>query len=708
MKILAKYRSIVTHHRPLLVILLLPGIIFYRWFFYSIFTYGDWGFHFSETTRAWFHLPYLWLTSGLGQTNLTLASWPIYFLYGVFGKLGLNSNIADKFLFFIPTAFLTAISSYILVKKITGSRLAAMIGVLVYSYNTYFLLNDTGILTLAASFALLPLVLFFFIKTLEEKSYYYGVITGLLGFIASFYEFRAFYIICFVLLLYYLFHVFIIERPSLKRFWQISLLAATPIVLIGLLDFYWLVAFLTTDNLVSNQFFERGLFGSGFMNVRESLALFHPFWTDGGPSLFQVQPIPAYFWLIPSAAFLGLVLNKKNRLILFFGGLAIVGVFLAKQDGAPFSHLYGWLYYHVPGFNAFRESSKFYALIALSYAILISSLVAWLENNWTSTRWQRIGRAIATALLGIIFLWNTTPLISGAIETLFIPRNIPTDYLKLKDFIRQQPDFFRTYWVPKDSRWGFYSDIHPKISGVDIIQTNWGNFTGSQQPIQQRVVDIFSRPDAAELFRSAAVKYIVVPIQDTDNNDDFYDDFGGNRNYFIDRLDKVPFLHKVDFNLDDLVVYENNKYSAHLASQGLRSTTISPTEYTLTLTGLKARQPLFFSEAFDSNWKLYLEPSSETVDKRRGRQKPIFDSSHGQAFGYANSWRIEPAYIKSHYPTSFYKQNPDGSIDVTMRLYFQPQTTLELGLLLSGLAFLMSIIYIIYYPVRNGENHVQT
>ncbi|NCU42685.1 MAG: hypothetical protein EOM19_08355 [Candidatus Moranbacteria bacterium] len=69
---------------------------------------------------------------------------------------------------------------------------------------------------------------------------------------------------------------------------------------------------------------------------------------------------------------------KKREYILFFALVALVGMLLGKQVSEPFPTLYNWLYETFPGFNAFREASKFYVLIALGYAVGIASLVDWL------------------------------------------------------------------------------------------------------------------------------------------------------------------------------------------------------------------------------------------------------------------------------------------------------------------------------------------
>jgi len=50
------------------------------------------------------------------------------------------------------------------------------------------------------------------------------------------------------------------------------------------------------------------------------------------------------------------------------------------------------LYDNLPGFNAFREASKFYILIALAYAVGIASLVEWVLPEREGGKKRRVDR----------------------------------------------------------------------------------------------------------------------------------------------------------------------------------------------------------------------------------------------------------------------------------------------------------------------------
>lgn len=56
----------------------------------------------------------------------------------------------------------------------------------------------------------------------------------------------------------------------------------------------------------------------------------------------------------------------------FFALLALLGVFLSKQVAPPGGVIYKILFEYFPGFSAFREASKFFVLIAMSYSVMIA------------------------------------------------------------------------------------------------------------------------------------------------------------------------------------------------------------------------------------------------------------------------------------------------------------------------------------------------
>lgn len=73
----------------------------------------------------------------------------------------------------------------------------------------------------------------------------------------------------------------------------------------------------------------------------------------------------------------------------------------------------------------------------------------------------------------------------------------------------------------------------------------------------------------------------------------------------------------------------------------------------------------------------------------RLKENAIFDDSHQLVNGYANGRTLDADYIKRNFSKEYYKENPDGSIEVNLTLYFKPQSYFYVGLWVSGVTLLV-------------------
>lgn len=672
-----------------------------EWIFsHSILTNGDWVYFFKESmSNARIDYFSTWITEYImGGVTIDLGQAPFYVAYGLLAKYAnLNYEIVERVVHLWPIVIFTPLSSYLLLNKFFKNKIAIYIGVLVYTFNTYFLLLSAGILTLRAAFAFLPAVLYFFILTLEKRKIIFGLITSLILFIISSYEPRAFYIALWLLFLYFIYYLFFsgISR-SLKSILNASFFAALPIFLTLLMNFYWIFSLIKTGSLTQNAVFDRSLFGNEFMNISQALTLFHPFWTGARLAIFNVQQIPFYFWFIPVFAFLGLFLNRKNYFIIFFGMLSLLGIFLTKQVDFPFSGVYDWLFLHLPGFNAFREASKFYVLIALGYSVLIAGFVDWLWMNWKDKRWKKYSRYLLTIIIAFIFLWNIKPLLTGELGTLFVPREVPLDYIYVKNLVLNQKDYFRTLWVPVSSRWSIYTNNHPKISMIGLLESTWLKFikdNGVSVDQSKEMITFLKEPYSANLISRGSFKYIIVPLRDVKNDDDFFKDYGNSREIYINVLNKLSYLKKIDIGTKEVAIYENFNYRPHAyltkkletintneIHQVVDIKFINPAEYKINLINIKSLVYLNFSESYHPDWKLRAGEFN-WVDVLTKNNYFIPDKYHLQNDAALNTFYLDPVAICKEFACV---KNKNGSYDISMTLYFATQSYLYLGLIISG------------------------
>ena len=78
-------------------------------------------------------------------------------------------------------------------------------------------------------------------------------------------------------------------------------------------------------------------------------------------------------------------------------------------------------------------------------------------------------------------------------------------------------------------------------------------------------------------------------------------------------------------------------------------------------------------------------------------KEPLFTDSHENLKTFANSWIIDPNEIKQEVNPKNYSVNPDGSMNVTLSIFFKPQSYFYLGLLISFSIVAVLVLYVVIY-----------
>ena len=453
------------------VIILVINIFTYHFWFFGnhLLTYGDWTFAFPETL-AEYSQPQAWLSStSLGALNLGLAFEPKFFLNGWLAKIGASPQLNNQLTYLWPTVILSGLGMFFLGKKIFNSNLVGLFGSIFFTHNVITIAIRTGHLTLASAQALVPFSLLLLLNIFESRKFLYAIVAGLITSLISFSEARVFYIYFWIIFLYFIF-ISIITKENKITLIKNALLFSIVIIIVFLLNFFWIFTFFSTTPFSNSgfEFLNRPLYGSNQSDILKSFTVWNIWWT-GLKQATSIQPIPVLYWSIPIISVLGLYFNRKNKYVLFAGLIAMAGIFISKQEGEPFTGVYPWLYHHFPGFSAFREASKFFLPVIVGFSILIGGFVNWLTHSNYNYRYKSVIAIVALSFIAAFFLWNAKPLITGGIETLFVSRHIPTDYIIFKDFILKQPSYFRTLWVPAPSRWSYFSNSHPRLGSIELI-----------------------------------------------------------------------------------------------------------------------------------------------------------------------------------------------------------------------------------------------
>jgi len=361
-------------------------IIFHSWFSPGIIAGGDleyfWNYdYFSLHPFAWniksgeglgvLFVPFLWIYMAI--------SVPI----NIVKFLNLPWDFAQRLIFFYPFIAISIFSSVFLSKKIIPNSSFYILAPLVFVTNTYILnIVQGGQLVFALAYALSPMTLLLFMKLIEKSKPAMSnvLLCGLILSLQTMVDIRVAYMLIAVIFFYFLADSFSRRsdiKNSLKRLLPTFIL---PGIIVGLVNAFWILPSLTLSNSLVSQLgmehiSEDALSFFSFANLENSISLLHPNWPENiFGKIYFMRP---EFLIVPILAFSALFfINKLKNLqekvyILYFSLLGLIGAFLAKGVNEPFGGMYIWLFENIPGFVMFRDPTKWYILVAISYSILI-------------------------------------------------------------------------------------------------------------------------------------------------------------------------------------------------------------------------------------------------------------------------------------------------------------------------------------------------
>lgn len=688
----------------LLLLLAVSVVIHWRWVFVpQIFGGGDFSSFLKspQELNALFAPPVVWDSlwgNGFGTYNIIMAVYPMYLAMGILAKAGINLAWILKITNFFPAVVLTPICSFLLFRRVSGSKIGAFVGSVVYSYNTYILLlQKGGILLINISYALVPLFLYYSSRALAEKSFRLAFVAGIVGFAVSSFDFRLFYLAAFLQSLYFL---FFLARSRFMGFIRSCQLFSLIIFIPLLVSAYWLLPTFLSGKAASNTAIASGLFGWD-VTLSHAVAFFHPFW-DSGKSLppGTMSPIPGYLYLLPIISLFGLFKVKRFPDLPFYLLVLLLGFLLVKQSAPPFPNLYLWLFKNFPGFNAFRESSKFFLFIGLGYGALISASLATFQQSrrWMFKYWPAI-------FLVASFLLEARFLATGQAKGMFVPKSVPSLYLDYRQKLLGNSSFGRVLWVPSYSAWSYSSPLHPKVSAYSLymerlqgLLASYPNYMPLANPSRvatknYSILEIFSQDFSLSYLRLLGISSIAVPASDPNLEDDLFNDTYGlyaDRPALVSFLDKLPYLSK-DKSFSGLDIYEVSSPAAQffVSSSPLTLSNISQAEpvavfpngensYLVRLPYSPVPVFFHFSQSTDSGWQLYDEKHEQFLSR----------DSQSQLLGI-NSFVVYPDSAPAGTSRSFI-------------LSYAPQKLAQIGQIISVSSLIVAVGIIIILKSRHA------
>jgi len=381
--------------------------------------------------------------------------------------------------------------------------------------------------------------------------------------------------------------------------------------------------------------------------------------------------------------------------------------------------VYNFFYERIILFKAFRNTAKFLPILIFLLFYVIFRILIKIDSKKIKV---------------IIFLLLCTSLIYNApyitySKNFYSKRKIfkiPNYWIKMSNYINTKtnsnltililPAIYSTenyYW---NNNYSFISGhIGDELLNIRSYRLSEG-FTGDDK-LRLEMKNLFVPSDFSlrkkdidyKLLSNFVKKYSFDYVLVTKDISSEYQNIEGIKKWLVDNnYNKVTTFDKLD------LYYNPQFFSKYIDSKNLIYKKIDNFKYLLSV-NIQNKQELTLLEPYHEGWSIYINkfhdianhnyPIFNITDIFLLFKNRLFDSTHKIFNDYSNYWVLDPDYIRKNYPKSYYRENPDGSMDVELTLYFRPQSYFYLGLIISGTTLLGCIGYLVFDIIRIRRKH---
>lgn len=435
-------------------------------------------------------------------------------------------------------------------------------------------------------------------------------------------------------------------------------------------------------------------------------------------------------------------LNKQNRhtyLFIFFSFL--ISLYFFVVNIGPLKELF-LLFGKIPGFVMFRNFyDKFAPGYVIFYSILITISLVLFKKRYPKLESKMLYVLAAIILLNFSVVKSTVNSALWTTESVYKTITIPMEYLRFMNDIRLMipstntilsiPFGTSVYTVIKDAELdNVYVGTSPvKIfSGVNDISGHLSfNFTKEANIIDSLILDRKYK-ELNTILYNHVINYVLVtkniPTQVLQSWIFYKDILEKQDDEFLTSITDKKVLTSLNGNYE---LYTTKGQNSLLESKNLIYKKINTVKYVADITNIINPQSFKFNDSYNFGWNIYLQKKQgsslcdvSTVVNTTVREckeefkffdihelsylwkKPVFNTSHVVTDASTNEWTIDPNFIKTNYGEDYYTRNSDGSINIRFVLYYVPQLFFYYGAIVSGLAIIISSVYMLYrkYKVK--------
>jgi hypothetical protein len=267
-----------------------------------------------------------------------------------------------------------------------------------------------------------------------------------------------------------------------------------------------------------------------------------------------------------------------------------MGIFLSKGTNEPFGVIYEFLYKYVPGFFLFRDPTKWYVIIALSYSILVPKTLEALK---------RINRKLVAVVFLFVWVGLLRLTLVGKVDGNLTPPTITTDYLLLKKILTEDSVQGRTLWFPTIEKYGYIDETHPGLSATSVFS----------ETSASGILRALNNPTVEDQLKTEGISYLIVP-EDVERNI-FLDDYTYSeslRNSYVSALDSLSYLHK-NTSFKNVEVYKLNKPTGFfmIGNDFVSGHNLNNDTWKLFIPKHNVATTLHVAMNYDPNWRLKID-----------------------------------------------------------------------------------------------------
>lgn len=524
----------------LIILIILPFVFIYRAFFTdSPLVWGDAPYFYPENLKELFNRPMSWdfRNNNFGASqNLVLWLYLPTFLFGLLNNLiTLNSEILIRLIFFFPAVALAFLGSYYLTRKYVVDKKIPLLGSILYTFNTYFLLLiDGGQIGVALAYGIFPFALItlknlgskFSLKNFTLATVVFGILTNVDLRVAILSLFSAFVI--------YFFEAFTFRNFNAL---YLKLIRLLPVVItVIFLDAFWLLSFLT--NIGGTAIYQQTI-GHSLITIYDGIFLYSPHFPRN--EFGQVSNVPYYFGLVPLLIFGNLLIRKTKEGLLLSLAL-LVFIFLVKGEAEPFGQIYSFITFRIPFGFSFRDSTKFFIPIFLISSTLFSMTVNEIFIKLGKRKILSTYFYLACYAYLLFLIW---PALFGKLTGVLASKPFDQNYKAIYKYLKNDQIFFRTLWFPERPPLAF-SMIGKEALGASIFykEVPFSSMIEGEYDLFYFLHDSM----LTDWFRLLGIKYAFFP--EDERKKTWTDQELENRKLFLDFIDDRVNFKRLGWEID--------------------------------------------------------------------------------------------------------------------------------------------------------------